>query len=220
MKHTPFTLLALLVACDPKPSGAPSITDFPIPPSMETPAMTTGDAPFESSTSGETPTPENPDPTEGNYKSLSAYDGDGNRIGYVTEVMDFSISVYDEERDLVFQVNDLTGNTFGVTTQYFESDGCAGQPNAAVARQFCDYDLSAGRQVYYRPNSDAPLESKGFKKSLELYTASGTAQFKTMASRWSGNHCAPVLDSMDYCAFELSPLNDLPKGFSLPITIE
>jgi hypothetical protein len=146
-------------------------------------------------------------------------ESDGMRIGYLMGVGEYTLNVWDDQQDLIFWINDLTGYIAGIgSVYYYTTEDCTGTRywNSTVPVEACQ-DAPAPLRRYVRGQGG---DATGFIEADTLETTTGTPQLIVYKSFSSNGNCAPFANNVaELCVLEVTTTNLLPTSFPLPIEV-
>jgi len=195
-----FLLVSFLFGC-----GAPPEESFPTPSGFKT----------------SEPEPEEPEPVPEEPRSvvqpLSQFVvAGGVELGRLVAVNAWTLSIWDEERGLLYDVNDTTGYLAGdMVRLYAEEEDCSGSLYSEDWRH-CGLPIPARRTV-----SRWPSDTQGLTEAAALYSITGGAVEYHQLMQDLHDVCilAGSASGSMYCGYEYGVLTDLPTTFELPIGI-
>lgn len=149
----------------------------------------------------------------------------GREIGWLQSASLYSLNIWDPASDLIFNVNDVTGNVTGNPAGIgnYDGPGCSEKvylffapPEGTPA---CE-ELTTARGVVYGEGGDP----------YGLTEATAVVATQTTAAPWSSPYridedgCAPVPEPAaetyrSYCHWPLAPTTAIPTSFELPIEV-
>lgn len=144
-------------------------------------------------------------------------EANGERIGYLLLVEDYSLYVWDDVNDIRFHINDETGYLSGVSGGQFENETCSGYGLGIVASvNACEEATSVNHPYVFGWGGD----SDGFILSEKALIVSGTPTLREIQSIQGTNECIDYTEIEYYtCAVELKETDLVSTSFPLPITI-
>ncbi|EDM76677.1 hypothetical protein PPSIR1_38154 [Plesiocystis pacifica SIR-1] len=137
-------------------------------------------------------------------------EADGQRIGYLMSVAEWSIYVWDDEQGLLFSVFDATGNVGGPNTYWYPTDDCSGTAYVlASSGGDCGGSGPNRRRVW--GNTD------GWDEPSTLFTTTGAPTEIDVQSYESAGQC--IQGAITSCVMQVVETNAIPTSFPTPITI-
>lgn len=143
----------------------------------------------------------------------------GDRIGIVTGVSEFTITVFDPDTDTVFELNDQTGHVAGGSFLY-SGEECTGA--VYIAASGCR--LTGSAPTDQSPPSrrfvrGADNGTRGVVAASELLVADGELDYRDYLSQLS-NDCFSRPSPISSCTYRAVTTTVIPTTFPLPITFE
>lgn len=145
---------------------------------------------------------------------------DGQRIGYLMDIEDYSIRVWDDVNGLMFSINTATGHVAGAGQDLrYESTDCTGDalifaPNPATS---CD---GVPAPLARRAWGDG-VDGSGFSESQAVLTTTGDPMLvQELGSRLGPDGCEETPNNMsDFCVLVVTTALAIPTTFPTPIEI-
>ena len=151
-------------------------------------------------------------------RALEAIDAEGNRIGYVQGVGEYTIRVWDDANNFLFDVNDTTGFVANNTILYYGAENCGGfvYVESPVNADGACIDAISPRQAVWANGGDRHGLTEGYEMSI----ATGEPQsVELQALLLPGKEeCSPVASSFS-CVRLTAATTTIPTSFPPPLSI-
>jgi hypothetical protein len=145
----------------------------------------------------------------------------GSPIGYLTGVSQYTYLIYDDVNDVLFSVNNTTGNVAGSGATFYDGAECTGSPFTYVTGDDADACALFG-DVNQANVVGSDNDFNGITEATSLWIDSGSPSIVTIASTLtSGVGCQSLgPDGFDYCVRALVETTVIPTSFETPIAIQ
>lgn len=142
----------------------------------------------------------------------------GQRIGYLLGVWDYGFTIWDDEAEVTFQINQQTGHVVGAagSPYYYTTANCSGnryQPAPYVSVSECG-DVPAPTRRFVRGDGGS---QSGHVQAPAVVVGVGAATLVMAQSSMIGGNCQPGV--VQFCGFPMQDTNAIPTTFPLPITV-
>lgn len=147
----------------------------------------------------------------------------GQRIGYMQGVTEWLVSVWDDEQDLVFTINQATGHVTRtrVYEAMFDNPTCGGTPYTNVPSAFAGENCPTALEPPRREVRCVGGDLLGFDPCDAIYRTSGIVEeLEIRAVRRTDGECDSSIIWNDRCVMQGVAVTEIPKTFELPITIQ